>query len=142
MQSPIWLLFAILSAAFAALVAIFGKLGLGKVDTTVATMARAAIMFLFLLITVLLSGKMSGLNLIHGRALVYILLAGVAGALSWIFYFWALKLGRASAVASVDRTSVVMVIVLAALFLGEKIGWKTGLGAVLIAAGAVLVALA
>ena len=141
MQSLLWIPLALLSAAFAALVAIFGKMGIEKVDSTVATTIRAAIMFLTMLALTLATGKISGISGIRDKALLFIVLAGVAGALSWIFYFWALKVGKASQVAPLDRLSVLFVIVLAALFLGEKIGWKTGVGALIMTVGAVLVAL-
>jgi len=142
MQSWSWLIFGLLSALFAALVAIFGKLGLGKIDTTLATTARAAVMFVFLLLTTGFMGKLSGLGSIDAKGWFYIILAGVAGALSWLCYFWALRIGRASQVAPIDRLSVVFVIILAALFLGEKIGWKSGVGATLVTVGAILIALA
>jgi len=142
MQSPTWLLFAFLSAFFAALVAVFGKLGLEKVDSTAATMARAGIMFLFLLLAVILSGKITALDGIQGRAWIFIILAGVAGAVSWLFYFWALRQGPASHVAAIDRLSIIFVVIMAVLFLGEKFDWKHGAGALLMLGGAVLLALA
>lgn len=136
-----WLIYALLSAAFAALVAIFGKIGLAGVDTTLATTIRAAVMFLFLLIIAFSLGKFGGSTAFTGKTWLFIVLSGVAGALSWLCYFLALKHGTAAKVAPIDRLSVVFVIVLAALFLGEKIGFKTGVGAALITAGAVLIAL-
>lgn len=136
---PLWLPLALASAFFAALVAVFGKLGLDRVDTTVATAARAAVMFVTLAAVVVSTGKLSQLSSITGRPLLYVVLAGLAGALSWLCYFAALKLGRASQVAVVDRLSIVFVILLAALFLSEKLTWKSGLGSVLVAAGAILI---
>lgn len=137
----LWLPLALLSAFFAALIAIFGKIGLSKVDTTTATMLRAMIMFLTLLAAVLLSGKLSSVNALTGKQFFWIVLAGVAGALSWLFYFWALKLGKASQVAPIDRLSAVFVVLLAALFLGESVGWKTAIGSALMVLGAIFVAL-
>ena len=142
MQTWLWLPLALLSAFFAALVAIFGKIGLEKVDTTLATTLRAAVMFLFLLIVALSLGKATAIGSIQGKTALYVILSGVAGALSWLFYFWALKAGKASQVAPFDRLSVVFVLVLAAVFLGEKIGLKSGAGIVLMTAGAILIALA
>ena len=139
MQS--WLWFALGSAFFAALVAIFGKVGLDKVDSTLATTARAGIMFLTMLAVAAATGKLSGIGTIQGKATTYIILAGVAGALSWLCYFWALKAGRASQVAALDRLSLVFVVAMAAMFLGEKIGVRTGIGALLMVVGAILVAL-
>jgi transporter family protein len=137
----LWLPLALLSAFFAALIAIFGKIGLSKVDTTTATMLRAMIMFLTLLAAVLLSGKLSSVNALTGKQFFWIVLAGIAGALSWLFYFWALKLGKASQVAPIDRLSAVFVVLLAALFLGESVGWKTAIGSALMVLGAIFVAL-
>lgn len=140
MESPLWLLYALLSAVFAAFVAIFGKIGLEKIDTTLATTARAAVMFVFLLTASAALGKLSGLGSINNRGWFYIVLAGLSGALSWLFYFWALRRGTASHVAAVDRLSLIFVIFLAAFFLGEKFDWRHGIGALLMLAGAVLMA--
>src|SRR5512142_2259535 len=141
MQSWLWIPLALGSAFFAALVAIFGKIGVEKIDSNVATMVRAAIMFVFMLAVVFASGKYGEVGGIKGRAVLFIILAGVAGAMSWIFYFWALKVGKASQVAPIDRFSAVITLILAAAFLSEKISWKTGLGAVIMTIGAILVAL-
>ena len=130
-----WTIFAFLSALFAALVAIFGKIGIKDIDSTLATTVRAVIMALFLVIVSLFLGKSSLLPSISGKAMLFIVLAGVAGALSWLAYFYALKLGPASGVAVLDRFSVVLVVILAALFLGEAITLKSLAGLVLITAG-------
>jgi len=138
-----WLIFAILSALTAALVAIFAKIGLEKIDTNTATMIRAGIMFAVLSLVVLLTGKASNISTILSdqRALFYIFLSGIAGALSWIFYFIALKLGKASQVAPIDRLSIVFVIIFAALILGEKITQKIAIGTALMAVGAIVIVL-
>lgn len=132
-----YLIFACLSAIFAGLVAVFGKIGLAKVDTTLATAIRAVVMA-FLLVVAAIALKKWDLSQISNRAYLYIVLAGVAGALSWFFYFFALKLGPATSVAAIDRLSVVFVILFAALFLGESLTAKSILGALLIIFGAVL----
>jgi transporter family protein len=139
----VWLIFAVLSAVTAALVAIFGKIGLEGIDANTATMIRAGIMFVVLTLVILFTGKLGQISTIlsNQRALFYILLSGIAGALSWIFYFVALKLGKASQVAPIDRLSVVFVIIFAALILGEKITQKIAIGTALMAAGAILVVL-
>lgn len=136
-----WVIFALLSAIMAALVAIFGKLGIANIDTTLATTVRAIIMAVFLVIVSLLLGKWHDITSIHGKPLMYILLAGVAGALSWLFYFTALKTGVASSVAAIDRLSVVFVLILAVLMLGEHLSFKSGTGAILISIGAILMTL-
>lgn len=134
-----WLFYASLSAATAALVAIFGKIGLKNVDPTLATTVRAGIMFIFMLLVSLTFKKFGGLSALSGKPLLMIISAGIAGALSWFFYFLALKTGTASNVSSIDRLSVVLVIIMAALFLGEKFTAQVALGAVLMTVGAILV---
>lgn len=136
-----WIIFALLSAVFAALVGIFGKVGIKGIDSTLATSVRAVVMAVFLVLVSLILGKAKLLHTIENRVLLFIVLSGVAGALSWLFYFFALKTGPVSAVAALDRLSVVFVLILAALFLGEHLTWKTGIGGALITAGAVLMTL-
>ncbi|MDD2913027.1 MAG: EamA family transporter [Candidatus Pacebacteria bacterium] len=133
---PIWILYALLAAVFAALVAIFGKIGIAGIDPTLATTVRAIIMATFLAIVTLLSGKWQTVSTISGKLLFFIALSGIAGALSWLFYFVALKYGPASGVAALDRLSVVFVVVFAALFLAEALTLKVAIGAILITIGA------
>jgi len=139
----LWLIFGLLSALFASLVAIFGKIGLKNLDTNVATAIRAVIMALFLVLVIIFQGRLNkvGEILANKKAILFIVLSGVAGALSWLFYFLALKNGKVQQVAPIDRLSVVFAIVLAAIFLGEKISFYTGLGVLLIAIGSIFVAL-
>ncbi len=137
-----WLAFALLSAICAALVAIFSKIGLEGVDSITATGVRAGIMFAATLAFMAATGRIGGVAALARKPLTYIALGGLAGASSWVFYFLALHHGRASQVAPIDRLSVVFVIVLAALFLGEKVSLQIALGTALMAAGAILVALA
>jgi len=138
-----WLIFAILSAITAALVAIFGKIGLESVDANTATLIRAGIMFAFLVLVIAFTGKIEHFTTIfsNSRALFYITLSGIAGALSWLFYFLALKLGKVSQVVPIDRLSIVFALILAVLIVGEKISLKIGIGAALMVIGAILVAL-
>lgn len=139
MQS--WIIFAMLSAISAAFVAIFGKIGLAGVDTTVATTVRAAVMATFLIMVTAALGKAGLVASLPGKAITFIVLSGIAGAISWLFYFFALRHGPAAGVAALDRLSVVFVLVLAALFLGEGITWKTSIGAVLVTAGAIFMSI-
>jgi transporter family protein len=141
MQSLTWLPATLLSGFFAALVAIFGKLGISNVDSTLATTVRAGCMFVLLLGVAAFSGKLGDIGTIDRRAWLYIVLAGIAGALSWICYFWALKHGDASRVAPIEKVGLAFVIIMSALVLGETLTWKTILGSVLVIAGAALVAL-
>lgn len=139
MQS--WIFYALCSAVFASLVAILGKVGLKDVDSTLATTVRAIVMAAFLVGISLILGKSNLLSTIGSKTFWFIAFSGVAGALSWLFYFFALKQGPASGVAALDRTSVVFVLILAVLFLGEGLTWKSGAGAVLVALGAILMSL-
>lgn len=138
-----WLLFAFLAALTAALVAIFGKLGLKNIDSILATTIRSIVMAGFLIITSLFLGKWQNFKFsnIAGKDWILIVLAGVAGALSWLFYFFALKSGEVGKVAAIDRLSIVFVLILAAIFLGESFGWKTALGGLLMLGGAILITL-
>lgn len=138
-----WLAFALLSALAAAFVAIFAKMGLAGIDTNVATAIRAVIMALFLAGVIIAQGKLDKLPeiLSNNRALTFIVLSGIAGALSWLFYFIALQKGNVAQVASIDRLSVVFATVFAALLLSEKVTPGTAIGVLLITVGAIIVAL-
>ena len=135
-----WVIYSLLSAVCAALVAIFGKIGISRVDTTLATAIRSVVMAIVLVIATLSLGKFD-LSKIDNRAFFFIILSGLAGALSWFFYFGALKTGPATGVVALDRLSIVFVLLLAILFLGEALTWKTGLGALLVSIGAILLVL-
>ncbi|WP_174866050.1 EamA family transporter [Pectobacterium polaris] len=138
-----WLIYALLSAVCAAMVAIFGKIGLQNLDANTATAIRAVIMALFLVGVVVAQGKLAlvGEVVANKKALLFIVLSGVAGALSWLFYFVALKNGNVVQVAPIDKLSVVFAVVLAVILLGEKISLVAGAGVALISVGALLVAL-
>ncbi|HYD02938.1 MAG TPA: EamA family transporter [Alphaproteobacteria bacterium] len=139
----LWLIFAILSAVCAAAVAIFGKIGLQGIDPNTATAIRAIVMAIFLVTFVLITDRFSNLSsiLANKKAVLFIILGGIAGAMSWLFYFMALKLGKVSQVAPVDRLSVVFAIILAFMFLGEHISVRAGIGAAMLTVGAILIAL-
>jgi len=138
-----YILFALLSAITASLVAIFGKLGLKNVDPTLATTIRSLIMASFLIIFSLFLKKFNNfsLNVFTFKDWVLIILAGISGALSWLFYFWALKFGPASHVAVLDRLSLVFVILFSALILKEAFNLKVFFGMILIVLGAILIVL-
>jgi transporter family protein len=134
-----WLAYAILSAVFAGLVGIFGKLGVRDVDSTLATTVRAIIMALGLSLLVAIRGNAGEIKNIDAKGWLFIVLAGAAGAASWLCYFRALQLGSANQVAPVDKLSIVVTILLAAVFLGENLTWSIGLGALLVLIGSLLV---
>ncbi|UCB60915.1 MAG: EamA family transporter [Candidatus Bathyarchaeota archaeon] len=133
-----WFFLAALSAFFAALAAIFAKIGLQSIDSTVAAAARAIIMMIFIVSFVLIIGKSHQLTQLATRDMGFIILSGVAGALSWLLFFAALKIADASRVSLVDRASVLIVIVLSALLLDEKITLKTAAAGILIFSGLLL----
>lgn len=138
-----WFFLALLSAFFAGLVAIFGKLGLKNIDSTLATTLRSIIMTLFLVLISLFLNKFQNFsfkNFIF-KDWFYLILAGLSGALSWLFYFFALKIGLASKVAAIDRLSLLFVIFLSVLFLKETLNFKSILGAMLMILGAILITL-
>jgi len=139
----LWLIFALLSAITAALVSIFGKIGLKGIDANTATAVRSIIMATFLAFVVLIQGKLNQIPSIisNRKTIVFIILSGIAGALSWLFYFMSLNFGKVSQVAPIDKLSVVFAVILSILFLGEKVSIISGLGVGLIAIGAILVAL-
>lgn len=127
----------------AGLVPIFGKVGLQSVDANTATAIRAVVMALFLITWVIIQGNFGhfGTILANKKALVFIIFSGIVGALSWLFYFLALKYGKVSQVAPVDKLSVVIATILAIIFFGEKLSLFNKIGVILITIGAVFVAL-
>lgn len=137
-----WLLFALLSALTAALMTIAGKIGLKGLDPTFATGVRSFFMFAFMTGVVLVSGKLKNLAALDQKALLTIILSAVLGALSWLFYFLALKDAPASKVAAIDRLSLVFVIVFSVIFLAQTVNLKLILGGILATIGIILISLA
>ncbi|SOC14119.1 transporter family protein [Rhodobacter sp. JA431] len=136
-----WLFWALLSAVFAALTAVFAKAGVAQVDSDLATWLRTLVVAVVLGALVALAGKLRGLTDIPGRAALFLILSGLATGASWLCYFRALSLGDAARVAPVDKLSVVLVAVFAAAFLGEMLSPLAWAGVALIGLGAALVAL-
>lgn len=135
-----WQFWAVLSAVFAALTAIFAKVGVEAVDSDLATFIRTLVIVAVLAAILAGMGKLQASGAISGRTWLFLILSGLATGASWLCYFRALKLGDAARVAPIDKLSVVLVAVFGALFLGERLGAVNWLGVGLIAAGAVLVA--
>lgn len=136
-----WLIWALLSALFAAATALLAKVGVSGIDSNLATAVRTTVVFVFAWIIALTLGQHRALRTITPRSWVFLVLSGLATGLSWLCYFRALQLGPASSVAPVDKLSVVLVIVCAWLFLGERLTPLHVAGGLLITAGAVLLAL-
>lgn len=135
-----WQLWALISAAFAALTAIFAKVGIENVNSDFATFIRTVVVLCALGAILVGTGQWQPLGSISGRTYVFLILSGLATGGSWICYFRALKLGEASRVAPVDKLSVVLVALFGVAFLGERLSLPNWLGVVFIATGAVLVA--
>lgn len=136
-----WQFWAFLSAVFAALTAIFAKIGIENVNSDFATFVRTIIILLALSIILFATGQFQRFDSISSRSYFFLVLSGLATGASWICYFRALKLGDASQVAPIDKLSVVLVALFGVSFLGEKLPLKNWIGIMLIAAGAILVAL-
>jgi len=134
-----WLFFALLSALFAALTAILAKIGVKDVNSNLATAIRTVVILLFAWGIVLAQGTAKQLSSISRNSLIFLILSGVATGLSWLFYFRALQLGEASRVSPIDKLSLVLTIILAAIILKEKITPLILMGAILMSAGAILI---
>lgn len=135
-----WQFWALLSAAFAALTAIFAKIGIENVNSDFATFIRTMVILAAAGLMVYVTGNWQQPSTISGKTWIFLVLSGLATGASWICYFRALKIGDAARVAPIDKLSVVFVAVFAVLFLSEKLSLPNWLGVVLIACGAVLVA--
>jgi transporter family protein len=136
-----WLTWAFLSAFFAALTAILAKVGVAGVDPNLATAVRTLVVVIFTWLLAFLTRPEAGWQSFTGRTWLFLTLSGFATGLSWLCYFHALQVGPASRVAPVDKLSVALVILIAALFLGEKLTWAKGLGGLLIIAGTMVIAM-
>lgn len=141
MNTNHWLMWAILSACFAALTAIFAKVGLRQVDSDLATLIRTVIIVLVLSLMVWGLGKWQNPLLLSGKTWLFLTLSALATGASWLCYFRALQLGQASQVAPIDKFSVVLVTVFAVIFLSERPSVQEYLGIVLIAVGVLTIAL-
>jgi transporter family protein len=136
-----WFVWALLSAFFAGLTAILAKVGVEHIDSNLATAIRTVVILIFAW-AVALATKNQALSAIANRTWIFLVLSGIATGLSWLCYFRALQLGEASQVAPVDKLSVVVAIILAAIFLHERVTWHHWLGGTLIFAGAIVLAYA
>lgn len=135
-----WQFWALLAALFAALTAVFAKLGVSTIDPDLATFLRTIVILLLLGLLVLWKKSTAGLTALTPRAVIFLVLSGLATGASWLCYFRALNLGDASRVAPVDKLSVVFVAVIAAIFLGETLSFIGWAGIALITLGSILVA--
>lgn len=135
-----WQFWAVLSAVFAALTAIFAKIGVANINSDFATLIRTGVILVVLAALLSAIGGWQPLNSITPKTWTFLILSGLTTGASWLCYFRALKIGQAAQVAPIDKMSVVLVAVFGAMFLGERLSGSNWLGVCLIAGGAVLVA--
>ena len=136
-----WMILAILSAVFAALTSILAKVGIEGVNANLATAIRTCVVVAMAWGMVFLTNAQGGISSISRRSWLFLILSGLATGASWLCYYRALQLGDASKVVPIDKLSVVITLVLAFVFLHEKFTWKSGLGAILITAGTLVMVL-
>jgi transporter family protein len=136
-----WIVWALSSAVFAALTAIFAKVGLEGIDSDFATLIRTAVILMVLTAMVGMMGKWKDPRTLPPKAVIFLVLSALATGASWVCYFRALKLGDASRVAPVDKLSVVLVAIFAVIFLGERPTSRDWLGIVLVGVGVLTLAL-
>ena len=130
-----WWIYALLSAVFAALTAIFAKIGVKNIDTDLATAIRTVVILLIAWSLALFKGVVPAMQNLTKQNWLFLILSGCATGCSWIFYFKALQVGKVSQVAPVDKLSVALTIILSVVFLGEALTWKTAIGAAFIITG-------
>jgi transporter family protein len=135
-----WFIFALLSAFFAALTAILAKIGIKNVDSNVATAIRTVVILVFAWGIVLAQGTWKQITHLSSFTLTFLMLSGLATGLSWLFYFRALQLGNASQVAPIDKLSLALTVLLALIFLHEKVNFSIIIGVILMLAGTFLIA--
>src|ERR1700727_3387399 len=136
-MSADWRVFALGSAFFAALTAIFGKVGVSEINSDLATFLRTVVILLVAALLICVRHEWQRPDSLSAKGVLFLVLSGIATGLSWICYYRALQTGPASRVAPIDKLSVVLVVLFATLFLGEKLTWKVGVGGVLVGAGAI-----
>ncbi|AQP42894.1 EamA family transporter [Streptococcus gallolyticus] len=136
-----WVLFAILSAVFAALTSILAKIGISGVNSNLATAIRTVVVVFMAWGIVFITNAQSGIGDISRKSWLFLILSGLATGASWLFYYRALQMGDASKVASIDKLSVVITLILAFIFLNEQLTLKSMLGCLLIVVGSLLMIL-
>ena len=132
-----WWIYALLSAFFAALTAIFAKVGVENVNSNLATAIRTVVVLVMIWMIVFFRNEYKAIGELSSRNWIFLGISGVATGFSWIFYFKALQIGEVSKVAGIDKLSLALTIIFAVIFLGETLTWKTAVGAGLIIAGTV-----
>ncbi len=140
MSQP-WLFFALGSAFFAGLTALFGKMGVENVNSNMATFVRTIVILFVSASIITMNSEWQRVDKFSSRTIIFLVLSGIATGLSWLCYYRALQLGHVAQVASVDKLSVAFAIILSAFILGESLTWQTALGCLLIISGSIVIAL-
>jgi len=130
-----WKLYAILSAVFAALTSILAKIGIKGVDSNLATAIRTVVIIILAWSIVFATGAQSGITSLSRKSWIFLVLSGLATGLSWVFYYKAIAIGKVSQVAPIDKSSIVLTLILSFIILGEKFTAKTLIAGILITAG-------
>lgn len=133
-----WLIYALLSAVFAALTAILAKIGIDGVNSNLATAIRTAVVLVMAWAVVFLTNVQAGISTITPKSWIFLILSGLATGASWLFYYKALQVGEVSKVAPIDKLSIVITIILAVLILNETVSTKAIIGCILIGVGTLL----
>ena len=133
-----WWIYALLSAFFASLTAVFAKVGVTHVNSNLATAIRTIVILFVAWGIVFFRGELKSAQSLTKQNLLFLIISGIATGLSWIFYFKAIQVGKLSQVAPVDKLSVALTILLSVIFLGEALSWKTAIGALLIISGTMI----
>lgn len=136
-----WFVLALLSAVFAALTSILAKIGIDGVNSNLATAIRTVVVVAMAWLMVFITGAQGGISEISRKSWLFLILSGLATGASWLCYYKALQIGEASMVVPIDKLSVVITLILAFVFLNEKITVKSGIGCALIGAGTLLMVL-
>ena len=133
-----WMLFAFLSAVFAALTSIFAKIGIRDVDSNLATALRTVVVLVMAWLMVLITGSLDGIRVISGHTMLFLILSGLATGASWLCYFKAISLGDVNKVAPIDKSSTILTMMLAFILLGERFSPVAGIGMALMFIGTML----
>lgn len=136
-----WWIYALLAALFAALTTIFAKAGLKHINSDLATAIRTVVILVMVWGIAYFRGETKNIQNVSKNDLLFLVISGLAAGASWLFYFKALQIGRASQVAPIDKSSLALVIILSVLFLGEPLTWKVAAGALLIIGGTIVLIL-
>jgi transporter family protein len=136
-----WWIYALLSAFFAALTAVFAKVGIKNINPDLATAIRTVIILILAWAIVFARGSFSSINALSKTTWIFLGLSGISTGLSWVFYFRALQAGKVSQVAAIDKLSLALAIILSIVFLGETLNLKMAIGSLLILAGTVILIL-